>query len=261
MITSWINKQQMRQSFNAAAKTYDQAAELQRQVGDLLLQKLNGLNLNNKTIMDLGSGTGYLSQCIQNHHPDNYIISVDIADNMLKISQKKHPDQMYLCSDAEHLSFSNHSVDIIISNMALHWCQNIQRTFKELYRILKPKGLFIFTALGEETLHELQYCWNTIDNDTHVNRFLKKSHMQKSLDIHFSETTLNTRIITRHHESIYTLMKKLKAIGAHNVTTKKPSGLTGKRKLQALEIAYESFRDETEYLPATYEVIFGVCKK
>jgi len=261
-MTSWLNKQQMKQSFNTAAQTYDQAADLQRDVGDLLLQNINDLDFKNKTILDLGSGTGYLSQSIQNRLQNNRIISVDIAENMLKFSQQKHPKQTSLCGDAENLCFSHNSIDIIISNMALHWCQDIKKTFQELHRILQPKGCIIFTMLGEKTLQELQHCWNTIDQYTHVNRFPNKKDIQQALtNATFSKTLLNTKIITRSYNTIYTLMKKLKAIGAHNVTTEKPKGLTGKQKLQALEKAYESFRNKENNLPATYEIILGICKK
>jgi malonyl-CoA O-methyltransferase len=51
-------------------------------------------------------------------------------------------------------------------------------------------------------------------------------------------------------------MRDLKAIGAQNATAGRPRGLTGRRRLQAVEAAYEQYRHEG-LLPASYEVVFG----
>jgi malonyl-CoA O-methyltransferase len=52
------------------------------------------------------------------------------------------------------------------------------------------------------------------------------------------------------------LMRDLKAIGARNATAGRARGLTGPRRLRAMEAAYESFRRDGR-LPATYEVVYG----
>jgi malonyl-CoA O-methyltransferase len=50
------------------------------------------------------------------------------------------------------------------------------------------------------------------------------------------------------------LMRELKAIGAHNVTHGRTRGLTSRRRLAAMIAAYETLRRDGK-LPATYEVI------
>ncbi len=254
-MTDWLNKKQMRRSFNAAASTYDKAAELQRQVADLLLKNIP--NTKNKTTLDIGSGTGYISEQLKN----TSIVSVDIAEKMLSYSKQKQTSQYYCCSDAESLSFLDNSIDIIVSSMSLHWCQNIKEAFSEISRILKPEATIFFAILGENSLHELRHCWDKIDKYQHVNPFPNPSSLQKMLTPCFSKINLETHTITRYHETIYKLMKKLKDIGAHNVTKEKPSGLTGKEKLRVLENAYEAYRNQDHMLPATYEIIIGVCEK
>ncbi|MCW9088725.1 MAG: malonyl-[acyl-carrier protein] O-methyltransferase BioC, partial [Gammaproteobacteria bacterium] len=54
-----------------------------------------------------------------------------------------------------------------------------------------------------------------------------------------------------------TLMRDLKALGAHNVNPGRNQGLTGPRKVQAVLAAYEQFRRADGLLPATYEVLTG----
>ena len=54
------------------------------------------------------------------------------------------------------------------------------------------------------------------------------------------------------------LMRDLKAIGAHNMTAGRPRALTGKNRLRRVQEAYESFRKDGR-LPATYEVVYGTA--
>jgi malonyl-CoA O-methyltransferase len=54
------------------------------------------------------------------------------------------------------------------------------------------------------------------------------------------------------------LMRELKAIGAHNVARKRRHGLTGKASLKGMLNAYEQFRRGDRY-PASYEVIYGTA--
>ena len=64
------------------------------------------------------------------------------------------------------------------------------------------------------------------------------------------------------HEIAYpdtlTLMRDLKAIGAHNVTAGRPRTLLGRARLQRMQSAYEELRRDAA-LPATFEVIYGAA--
>jgi SAM-dependent methyltransferase len=58
--------------------------------------------------------------------------------------------------DEEFLPFAPQSVDLVVSCLALHWCNDIANTFYQIQRILKPNGVFIGAVLGGDTLHELR---------------------------------------------------------------------------------------------------------
>jgi len=70
------------------------------------------------------------------------------------------------------------------------------------------------------------------------------------------EPVLDVDRIEVGYPDVLTLMRDLKAIGAHNVTAGRPRALAGRARLARVNEAYESFRRE-ERLPATYEVIYG----
>jgi len=59
------------------------------------------------------------------------------------------------------------------------------------------------------------------------------------------------------YPDVLTLMRELKAIGAHTATQGRPRGLTGRKRLAAMTQAYELQRRRGQ-LPATYEVINAI---
>ncbi len=64
--------------------------------------------------------------------------------------QVRYPDAEIVSSaDAEH------SVDLIVSNLCLPWCEDIDTVFREWRRLLRPEGLLMFTSLGPTTFSEI----------------------------------------------------------------------------------------------------------
>ncbi len=148
-------KKEIRQSFNHAAKTYDEAAFFQREVADRLMDRLHSIHLQPHTILDLGAGTGYSARNLEMYYKKATIIAFDLAENMLlqSAAQKRWFDRKrYVCGDAEKLPFQNHSFDLIFSNLVLHWVVDIDSTIKELRRILKPGGIIIIFNIGTRYL-------------------------------------------------------------------------------------------------------------
>jgi SAM-dependent methyltransferase len=130
----------------------------------------------------------------------------------------------------------------------------------EIARVLKPGGLLLFSTFGPGTLAELRDSWASAgDARNHVNHFfdphaLGSALMQASL----AEPVLDVDRIVERYPDVMSLMRELKAIGAHNVTQGRPRGLTGRKRLTAMTQAYETLRVESG-LPATYEVIHAIC--
>ena len=70
------------------------------------------------------------------------------------------------------------------------------------------------------------------------------------------EPVLDVERFTLTYPDTLTLMRELKAIGAHNVTSGRRTGLTGKGSIQRMTAIYEQQRREG-VLPASYEVVYG----
>src|SRR5256886_7754502 len=70
------------------------------------------------------------------------------------------------------------------------------------------------------------------------------------------EPVLDVERVQVGYPDVLSLMRDLKAIGAHNVTAGRPRALVGRSRLKRMQDAYEALRRD-DRLPATYEVIYG----
>lgn len=253
-----MRKDLVRQSFNKAADNYDSASDFQQHTGQTLLSYIT-TSLNNLTVLDLGSGTGFITEKIRQLYSSTHLISIDIAEKMLINAKRNSQASLAICSDAENLAIKSNSIDMIISNLTLQWCMPIEKTLLETHRTLKPKGQFLFTTLGANTLKELKEQFNTIDDRPHINTFTN----QATLEMHLNNSgflvhSLTTQSIVWQYSSLYALMQRLKAIGAINLNEHRSKGLMGKTKYKQL---MESTKAISKTFSATYEVIYAHCTR
>ena len=259
-----IEKNQVKHAFSKASTSYDQAAQLQRQIAQTFLALIDRADLHG-IIVDLGCGTGFLTEILL-QQPAVYeqLIAVDIALPMLKTTRQKFAAQeklTYLCADAEALPFADNSIDGIASNLALQWCDGSVGVFNNLARVLKPNGWLSFTTFGTQTLHELKTAWAKVDSHRHVNPFYNPAQLTGFLtQAGFSKIRITSTHYQQGYHSVLALMRELKAIGAHNVMADRKRHLTGKTMLQNMMAAYP-LADTEPFVLATYEVLTVTAKR
>jgi len=252
----------VRDSFSRAAATYDAAAVLQAQIRHELLDRLDLVKLQPAVVVDLGAGTGHAALELKRRYRGSRVVAADLAEGMLREAGRR---QSFLRrfnrvgTDAAALPFRDGCVDLIFSSLMLQWCPDPDAVLRECRRVLKPGGLLTFTTLGPDTLVELRRAWAAADaGHPHVNTFLDMHDLGDALvRAGLAEPVMDVERYTLTYDAVRGLMRDLKAIGAHNVATGRPKGLTGKRTLGRMIDAYESFRRADGKLPATYEVVFG----
>ena len=254
-----LDSARVRRSFDRAATTYDAAAVLHAEVRGNLLARLDLMALAPRVAVDAGAGTGHASRALKRRYPKSLVIAVDTSQRMLQAAGRR---QSWLrrfarvCADAEHLPLADGSVDLILSNLMLQWCDP-DPTFAEFRRVLAPQGLLIFTTLGPDTLRELRSAWAKVDSRTHVNQFIDMHDLGDALvRAGFASPVMDVERYTLTYLDVRRVAADLKATGAHNSTIGRARGLTGRRQFAGLQNAYEAFRQDGR-LPATYEVVFG----
>lgn len=259
------DKRQMRAAFEQSAEHYDGVAILQREVAERLLERLALLKMTPDSILDLGSGTGFCSERLTAHYPKARITSLDLAHAMVRKSRERFSKwsrfrraHQFVCGDAESLPFADNSFDMIFSSLTIQWCGDLENTFREIKRVLKPGGVLLYTTLGPDTLKELRTSWAAVDERVHVNTFIDMHDIGDAmLRAKLAEPVMDMEMLTMTYEDALILMRDLKTLGAHNVNPGRNQGLTSGKKIKAVTKAYEQFRMSDGLLPASYEVVYG----
>ena len=261
-----IDKKMMRRAFSRAAAGYDASAVLQREVCTRMLERLDYIKMKPARLLDAGCGTGWGGRQLAEKYPDAQTISLDIAIGMLQTAQSRSGwwrklfgggRQMAVCGDVEALPLATGSIEMVWSNLAVQWCNDLPATFVELHRVLKTEGLLMFSTFGPDTLKELRLAFNGVDDNNHLNRFADMHDVGDMLvQADFSEPVMDMEYMTLTYDDVRGVLQDLKAIGAHNATQGRGQGLMGKSAFNRLLENYEKLRRDGK-LPATYEIVYG----
>ncbi|MDR2195823.1 MAG: methyltransferase domain-containing protein, partial [Gallionellaceae bacterium] len=86
MTEFFIDKKQVRTAFSRAARDYDTAAVLQREVCERLLERLDYMKLAPTFILDAGCGTGWGARQLAQRYPAAQVLALDMALGMLDVA-------------------------------------------------------------------------------------------------------------------------------------------------------------------------------
>lgn len=256
-----LDKQQARRAFSRAADSYDQAAVMQQEIVQRMLERLELVRIDPKVIVDLGCGTGQATELLMQRYPKAMVTGLDFSLPMLAHVKRrgrwlKRP--RCLCADLDHLPLAPHSVDLLFSSSALQWSQDPEQAIAEIHRVLKPGGLLMFSSFGPDTLKELRQAWSQIDGFEHVHGFVDlHDYGDMMVSAGMVDPVMDMENISLTYANLRDLMRDLKAIGAGNAGQQRPRGLTGRARMRAVESAYDRFLTPDGRLPATYEVVYG----
>lgn len=109
---------------------------------------------NPKTILDIATGTGDFAIQAQEMLRPSKIVGMDISDGMMEIGKIKvkeaYLDQVisFEHQDCAAMTFSDDSFDAATVAFGVRNFENIDKSFREVHRVLKQGGVFIFLELS-----------------------------------------------------------------------------------------------------------------
>jgi ubiquinone/menaquinone biosynthesis C-methylase UbiE len=122
-------------------------------VGDMSLKRRARLiieNINPKDgekILDLGCGTGYYLFLLSNLSLKLQLTGLDNDKRALEEAKASLSKSIsYILSDSHKLPFKNNTFDKIIASEVLEHLRDDQKAIQEVYRILKPGGVFVIST-------------------------------------------------------------------------------------------------------------------
>lgn len=237
-------------------------------------------SIASKNILDIGCGTGQgyfilrqsVSGCKFNYFGLDFAFGL-INKAKQKFSAFSTDNTSLICSDAELLPLKHKKFDIIFSNMALHWLNNVGYFLSSVKSLLKDDGIIILSFLAFGTLRELSVCTETVLNkkqrNKHSGKPKKHFKLHRFYDLEYIEKKINKaelKILSSETfeyietaDSSIELLKRINSLGAKNSLNAEqiPPGLM-RRILSTYDANY---RNADNKVYATYKIAYLVLKK
>jgi biotin biosynthesis protein BioC len=247
-----VNKQAIAAAFGRAATQYHQFNELQQRSATLLLSHLPSTPFTR--VLDAGCGPGSYSRHWREQGSE--VTALDLSADMLRQAEFKQSAHHYLLADIEDIPLPDGGFDLVWSNLAVQWCNDIRLALNELYRQLRPGGVLAFTTLTAGSLPELNQAWQAVDDSPHANRFLPVETLIQALAGWKHRCALNT--VTLPFPDALSAMRSLKGIGATHLHQGRAREPLTRGKLQQLQLAWPKQQGDC---PLTYHLFSGVITR
>ena len=157
-----VDKKQVQRNFGRSAATYDRFTVIQKAMAAELLAKTKGSGRRYLRILEIGCGTGFLTELLAREYPQAHIVALDIAPEMIQAAITRlssYGGITYLVADGQNFQPGNPKpFDLIISNLVFQWFSEYIHPFTYYNRLLAEGGDFVFSTLGKGTFAELYSC-------------------------------------------------------------------------------------------------------
>jgi demethylmenaquinone methyltransferase/2-methoxy-6-polyprenyl-1,4-benzoquinol methylase len=140
---------------------------------------LQGLTISSDSqILDLCCGSGQATQYLVQYSQN--VTGLDISLLSLERARQNVPQAKYVEGFAEKMPFPEAQFDLVHTSVAMHEMSPsvLQQIFQEVYRVLKPGGMFVLVDFHKPTnslfwpglllfllLFETQAAWQLLDTD------------------------------------------------------------------------------------------------
>jgi SAM-dependent methyltransferase len=226
-----------------------------------LCDRLDVIKKNFPLVLDLGGGHGALAGRLKDRAGIDTVITSDISQRMA--AQSPVPA---VVADEELLPFKAHSLDAVVSNLSLHWVNDLPGALIQIRQALKPDGLFLTAVLGGESLKELRESLMQAELSVtggvspRVSPFIDLRDMGALLQrAGFALPVVDADIITVDYSSPLKLMQDLRGMGASNVAFSRLMKPTRRAViLEAAKLYQEKFGAGSTRVPATFQVIYAI---
>ena len=230
-----------------------------------LLERLEGINRPFNHILDLGTRNFSVAKSLSKQNPSRFIVHSHSTTDVNKLMLS------HVCvADDEWLPFRDASFDLIISNLSLHWANDLPGALIQIRRALKPDGFFIAALFGGETLRELRECLYEAEMQLrggvsqHISPFADLQDCGSLLQrAGFSLPVIDKERFTLTYDDSFQLMRDVRGMGEGNILSSRDKRFMPKSLFTLADQIYKSrfaiapeSSEKTTKISATFDVLF-----
>ena len=252
---------------------------LRREISARMFERLSLIKTNPKTLCDAGCGEGDDLFALRSRFPHAVMCGVDASQSMLaqarqKAKKTQNLPRQFLArlsgqrnvgpgnailvgANFAQLPMQESSLDLVWSNLALHWHPQPDRVFAEWKRVLQVDGLLMFSCFGPTTFKPLRDVFTELGYTDALLPFVDLHDLGDMLvAAGFATPVIDMEILNITYSSIENLFQDIRAFGGNPLLTKRKA-LLGKRLWGRVKEILEQGRQPDGKIHLSVEVING----
>lgn len=253
-----FDRKQVRRQRDRAAAGMAAHDFLWSEIAERLCDRLLDTTRRFPVALDFGCHAGQVGAVLAGRGGVATLVQCDLSPAMAAAA-----GGLCLAADDEALPFAAESFDLVMSNLSLHWVNDLPGTLAQVRHILKPDGLFLATMLGGETLRELRQAFLEAELEAeggagpHVSPFADVRDMGALLQrAGFALPVVDVDSITVTYGEPLRLLADLRGMGEGNAAAGRRKGFMRRATLlRALSLYRERFAGPDGRVPATFQVL------
>lgn len=249
----------LRRRHERAAATISNHDFLFTNTAEGLLERLDDLRRSFAVVLDLGCHHGPLGRILQARRPSCTLVSCDSSAAMLGLATG-----FKLIADEEYLPFRSESFDLILSNLNLHWVNDLPGSLLQIKYCLKPDGFFLASMIGGDSLYELRRCLFESELELYGGASPRISPLITLRDAAgllqragFALPVADIDTITLLYPDLFQLFADLRGCGHNNATLERRRSPTSRSFMLAVAQRYHDLYAEADgRLPVTCQIVY-----
>ena len=242
-----INPKIIKKQFEKSMGKYNENAIVQKFTAQKLVTNLAGIKNNFNNVLELGSGTGLLTEeFVKNIKFKNYYAN-DLTEKSKKYLSQIIPEFTFICGNAQKIT-SSKKMDLIISNAMFQWFNNLEKISKHLKNILNNEGILAFSTFLPENYIEIREISGLSLNYKSIDEL--KSIFSKDFEILYTEEFKYIMNFSNPLE----ILAHMKNTGVNSLNMKQWT-------FKEVKKFCEKYKSEYPELTLTYSPVIVICKK
>lgn len=256
-----FNRRTVRAHRDRAAAHFQDYDFLFAETADRLADRLEDITRDFPITLELGCHGGELARVLQGRGRIQTLIQSDLSPAMAR--RAAGAGEWALAADEEALPFHEKTFDAVLSNLSLHWVNDLPGALLQIRRCLKPDGLLLVSMLGGETLKELRDCLAEAEISREDGLSPRVSPFADVRDVGsllqragFALPVVDSEEITVSYASPLKLMADLRGMGESNaVELRRKTVMRRDTLMTAATLYQEKYGDADGRVPATFQVL------
>lgn len=207
--------------------------------------------------LDVGCHDGAMGRVLAGRKGIERLVACDLAPGFARAARG-------VAADEEFLPFAPASFDLAVSNLSLHWVNDLPGALVQIRRALKPDGFFCGAMLGGETLLELRRCLYEAEMEVAGGVSPRVSPFAEIKDAGgllqragFALPVVDSDTITVTYSDAFALMRELRGMGETNaVLARRKVPATRGLLFDAARRYAELYAEPDGRIPVTFQILY-----